>query len=144
MENLRNWLNNNELVAMVMIGGLMVLGLREAWKAWRFVRSSIQTRGEVIAYESREVEDSNEDGKYLRKLYAQVISYTDQAGVTRTFRGPESGTRKRHTIGTSISVRYHPEQAFPPQEDSIKAIYGRPITLLILLVVVGAITLAAS
>jgi hypothetical protein len=144
MEAFRNWLNNNEVVALIMIGGLILAGLRESWKAWRFVRSSILTSGEVIAYESREVEASNEDGTYLRKLYSQVIRYTDHAGVTRTFNGPETGTRKRHTIGTSIPVRYHPEQAFPPQEDSIKAIYGRPITLLILLVVACAVTLAAS
>jgi hypothetical protein len=126
------------------MGTLIVLGLRESWKAWRFVRASVQTRGEVVAYESREEEARNEDGTYLRTVYSQVIRYTDRDGVTRTFNGPTTGSRKRHTIGTSILVRYHPQQAFPAEEDSIKAIYGRPITLLIILIVVFGIMLAAS
>jgi hypothetical protein len=137
-------LNQSQMAALFMMGTLIALGLRESWKAWRFVSASVQTRGEVVAYESREEEARNEDGTYRRTVYSQVIRYTDRDGVTRTFNGPATGLRKRHTIGTSIPVRYHPQQAFPEQEDSIKAIYGRPITLLIILVVVFVITLNAS
>ena len=144
MEHFGISLGNDELVGVIVLGALLVLGMSKSWNAWRFVRASVPTRGEVVAYESVEVKARNEDGEYTRTMYAQVISYTDRDGVTRTFKGPTTGSRKRHTIGTSVPVRYHPQQAVPAREDSIKAIYGGPITLLILFGVVFAITLAAS
>jgi hypothetical protein len=144
MEHFGISLDNDGLVGVIVLGALLVLGMRKSWNAWRFVRASVPTRGEVVAYESIEVEASNEDGTYMRTMYAQVIRYTDRDGVTRTFKGPTTGSRKRHTIGTSMPIRYHPQQAVPAQEDSLKAIYGGPITLLVIFIVVFAITLAAS
>jgi hypothetical protein len=144
MENIQRWLNENGGAAILGIGVLLVLLLRESWKAWRFVHASVVTTGEVVAYETRKEEVSGEDRDYVRDVYSQVIRYTDRDGVTRTFNGPTTGSRKRHTIGTSIAIRYHPQQAFSAQEDSIKAIYGRPITLVVILIVVFVITLNAS
>ena len=144
MGNFGSWFDEYGAAAVIGIGALLVVTLIEVWRTWRFVHGSVRTTGAVVAYQTRQEAVNGEDADYVRDVYAQIIRYTDEAGATRTFSGPTTGSRKRQTIGTSIQIRYHPWHDVPPRVDSITSIYGRPMTLLMIITVITFLTLNGS
>lgn len=90
-------------VAIIFFVGALWLFLRR----WSVATSGITVSGRIVAFESREDEES--------VYYLPVVSFTDQQGRSHRFTSVAGGPEQRPPIGSSVTVRYlpaNPEQAF--------------------------------
>ena len=90
-------------LAIVLIVGAVWLFLRR----WAVAMNGTTASGEVVAFESREDDESVH--------YLPVVTFTDDQGKSHRFTSMAGGTERRPPIGSSVTVRYlptNPEQAF--------------------------------
>jgi hypothetical protein len=107
--------------------GMILAGVQGLWTTWRrrpFLRSAL---GTTVAIEKRPALDRTDryrTGPYT--AYQPILRFRTESGAVQEFRSAAGllGRSPTCRIGTTLPVRYDPDEVFPPTIDSWFALWG--------------------